>query len=117
MKTQTKLEYEDIKKGDGPIPEEGQTVNVLYEVALSLENLEKGILIDSSYARKEPLSFTLGSGEALRGIDEGIRTMNVGDLRRLTIPPNLAFGKRGIKDLVPPNSTLFVDLKLRYIES
>jgi len=85
-------------------------------VALSLEELEKGMLIDSSYIRKEPLSFTIGSGEVLRGIDEGVRTMKVGDLRRLIIPPQLAFGQRGVKGLIPPNSTLYVDLKLRYIE-
>lgn len=116
MKTASGLEYEDIKKGDGPVPEEGQMVCVHYEVALSLKDLDAGNYIDSSYARKEPLRFRVGLGEALLGVDEGVKSMKVGDLRRLIVPPQLAFGGRGIKGIVPPNSTLFIDIKLSNIE-
>ena len=116
VKTASGLEYEDIKKGDGPIPKQGQLVSVHYEVALTIEDLDKGKTIDSSNARNSPIEFKIGGGEALRGVDEGVRTMQVGDLRRLTIPSHLAFGERGIPGLVPPNSTLYVDIKLRYVE-
>lgn len=116
--TSSGLEFEEIKKGDGPpVSSVGQLVSVHYDVALTYDDLDKGNIIDSSNINNNPLSFKVGVGEVLQGVDEGIQTMRVGDLRRLIIPPGLAFGERGIRNLIPPNSTLYVDIKLRFIES
>jgi FKBP-type peptidyl-prolyl cis-trans isomerase len=113
--TQNDIKIYYLKKGEGPAPEVGQMVSVHYELALSMENLEKGNLIDSSYMRKHSVEFVIGSGEALRGIDQAVRKMQVGDLCRMVIESDFAFGERGVKGLVPPNSRLYVDLKLRFI--
>lgn len=59
-----------------------------------------------------PLEFTLGAGEVLAGWDTGIRGMKVGGIRRLVLPPELAYGARGNGNLVPPNSTLVFEIEL-----
>ena len=116
IRTESGLEYEDIKRSDGPSMSIGQVVSLQYDIALSYDDLEKGITLDSSYTRKQPISFKLGAGEVLLGVDEGVQTMKVGDLRRLIIPSHLAYGERGLPGIIPPNSTLFVDIKVRFVE-
>jgi len=114
--TESGLIHETIKGGDGPVPLNDQYVTVHYEMALSIEDLINEKFIDSTYVRKKPVRFCIGSGEVLQGIDEVIRLMKVGDLKRIIIPPALAFGERGIKGLIPPNSFIYIDLKLSFIE-
>jgi FKBP-type peptidyl-prolyl cis-trans isomerase len=114
--TETGLIHETIKGGDGPVPLIDQFVTVHYEMALSIDDLINENFIDSTYIRKKAVRFCVGSGEVLLGIDEVIKLMKVGDLKRIIIPPSLAFGERGIKGLIPTNSKIYIDLKLSFIE-
>jgi FKBP-type peptidyl-prolyl cis-trans isomerase len=79
--------------------------------------LQSGKVFDSSRNRGEPIAFNLGKGEVIKGWDEGIEGMQVGDKRLLTIPPKLAYGDQAQGDgLIPANSTLVFDVELIGIE-
>ena len=93
---------EDIEGGDGPAPTSGQPVEVHY-VGVSWSS---GQEFDASHGRGEPLVFQLGSGQFIRGWDDGIAGMKVGGRRRITIPPHLGYGARGAGGVIGPNETL-----------
>ena len=67
---------------------------------------------DSSYDRGTPVSFGVGTGRVIKGLDEGLLSMKVGGKRRLVIPPELGFGRRGAGDVIPPGATLYFDVEL-----
>jgi peptidylprolyl isomerase len=107
MKTASGLEYEDIREGTGATPQTGQTAVVHY-----VGTLTNGQKFDSSHDRGQPFSFPLGMGRVIRGWDEGVATMKVGGLRKLTIPPDLGYGARGAGGVIPPNATLVFEVEL-----
>lgn len=67
--------------------------------------MEDGTVFDSSFNRGTPISFILGAGQVIPGWDQGLTKMCIGEKRKLTIPPELAYGERGIGP-IPPNATL-----------
>lgn len=71
-----------------------------------------GKVFDSSVERDEPATFTLGGGRLIKGWEEGVMRMKIGDRYRLVIPPQLAYGQEGASNLIPPNSTLIFDVEL-----
>jgi FKBP-type peptidyl-prolyl cis-trans isomerase len=104
----TDLLIEDIEIGTGDSPKQGQAVVVHYTGWLT-----NGKKFDSSIDRGEPFEFQIGVGDVIQGWDEGVMTMRVGGKRKLTIPPELAYGSRDIGDgLIPPNSTLIFEVEL-----
>jgi FKBP-type peptidyl-prolyl cis-trans isomerase len=116
--TETGLQYKEIKRGDGPIVKKGQKISVLYDVAFSEEDLEQGITIDKYFGKKRPVTFSVGKGEVLKGIDEGVLLMRVGDLMRFAIPSHLGYGERGLvgEVKIPSNAIIYIDLKVRFVE-
>jgi peptidylprolyl isomerase len=101
-KAPKKLVAKDLKVGDGPVAQPGQLVQVHY-VGVSHEN---GKQFDASWDRGEPFVFQLGAGQVIQGWDEGVAGMKVGGRRRLTIPPDLAYGPQGSPPAIGPNETL-----------
>jgi peptidylprolyl isomerase len=86
----------------------GQTAEVLYTGKLT-----NGTVFDASSEHgNQPFSFTLGAGQVIKGWDEGVVGMKVGEERTLTIPPDLAYGANGIPGTIPPNATLIFDVTL-----
>ncbi len=111
MKTESGLFYKISKEGSGLAPLKGSKVSVHYEGKLT-----DGTIFDSSYKRNEPLKFSVGLGQVIKGWDEGIMLLNKGAIARLVIPSHLAYGSRGAGGVIPPNSTLIFDVELVDIE-
>lgn len=104
--TESGLVIEDLECGDGDEARRGMTAVVHYQ-----GTFDNGEQFDSSYDRDEPFPFTLGSGMVIPGWDEGIVGMREGGVRKLTIPPDLAYGESGQGE-IPPNATLIFEVEL-----
>jgi peptidylprolyl isomerase len=96
------LELEDIVEGDGEAATAGRVVEVHY-VGVSWST---GKQFDASWDRGDTFKFGLGKGQVIQGWDQGVAGMKVGGRRRITIPPNLAYGKRGAGGVIGPDETL-----------
>lgn len=101
------LVYEDLVVGNGTMADPGLTVTVNYA-----GTLVDGTHVDSSADHGRPYTFQLGASAVIAGWDQGIKGMRVGGKRKLTIPPDVAYGARGSGDRVPPNSTLIFEVEL-----
>lgn len=95
----------------GPYPKQGQVAVVHYTGTLS-----DGKVFDSSRTRGKPFKFTVGQGEVIRGWDEGVPQMSVGQRAKLVCSPDYAYGSRGHPGVIPPNATLTFDVELLKVE-
>lgn len=105
--TASGLKYQVLKAGTGAVAKAGQTVSVHYTGWLT-----NGKKFDSSVDRGQPFQFALGGGQVIRGWDEGVAGMKVGEKRKLTIPSDLGYGANGAGGVIPPNATLIFDVEL-----
>jgi len=101
------LVIQDLIVGRGATARSGDDVVVHY-----VGKLTNGQQFDSSRNRRDPLDFALGAGDVIKGWDQGVEGMKVGGLRKLTIPPELAYGDKGCGGVIPPNATLVFDVEL-----
>lgn len=115
----SKLKYEILKPAQdakAKSPEKGKPVTVHYTGWLGVDdgkgNFEKGSKFDSSVDRGTPFQFVIGVGMVIRGWDEGVMGMKVGEKRRLIIPSELGYGARGAGASIPPHATLIFDVEL-----
>lgn len=107
-KTPTGLRYVVKKEGTGEPPKPGKTVIAHYTGRL----LETNRQFDSSYDRGEPIRFRVGTGQVIPGWDEALLKMRKGERRILIVPPELAYGERGVTNLIPPDAWLLFDVEL-----
>ncbi|XP_078507831.1 peptidyl-prolyl cis-trans isomerase FKBP1A [Lissotriton helveticus] len=106
------VQVDTICPGDGrTFPKKGQTAIVHYE-----GRLEDGKKFDSSRDRNKAFKFRVGQQEVIRGWDEGVAQMSVGQRARLTCSPDYAYGKAGHPGIIPPNSILIFDVELLGLE-
>jgi FKBP-type peptidyl-prolyl cis-trans isomerase len=109
--TASGLQYQITKEGNGPVAQKGNTVKVHYTGWLRTDNGQRGKQFDSSVNR-EAFQFPLGAGWVIKGWDEGVAGMKVGETRLLTIPAKLGYGATGAAGVIPPNATLIFEVTL-----
>lgn len=103
------LRYIQLRMGTGATQEPCERAQVHYTLFLGAERLE------SSRDTERPITFTPGLGELIPGFEEGVMGMRVGEVRRLIVPPNLAYGST-TSGRIPPNSTIIFDIELLAVQ-
>ena len=106
-KTSSGLLYKFEKENNSQKPSNGNKVKVHYKGMLL-----DGTVFDSSFKRNQPIEFTLGIGQVIKGWDEGISLLGIGDKASFIIPSDLAYGASGAGGVIPPNATLFFEVEL-----
>lgn len=98
---------EELHYGTGPVPVAGQTATIAYTATLA-----DGTKVDSTVDRGQNLSFRIGASQVIAGLESAVSSMRVGSHRRVTIPPDQAYGAEGLPPSIPPNATLIYDVWL-----
>ncbi|KAL7888239.1 hypothetical protein AOLI_G00032130 [Acnodon oligacanthus] len=106
------VEVETISPGDGrTFPKKGQTCVVHY-----IGMLQNGKKFDSSRDRNKPFKFKIGRQEVIKGWEEGVAQMSLGQRAKITCTPDMAYGATGHPGVIPPNATLIFDVELLKLE-
>ena len=103
----TELKIETLKPGAGAAAKAGDRVTVHY-----VGTLTDGTKFDSSRDRGEGFRFALGQGQVIQGWDRGVAGMLIGEVRKLTIPPEMGYGARGFPPVIPAHATLVFEVEL-----
>jgi hypothetical protein len=106
--TEKGVKYETLKEGTGPELKHGQRASFHYEGRLATDNT----VFDESRSKDKPLSARIGGDPLIKGWEEGLPGMRVGETRKLIIPPELGYGERGSPPKIPPNATLIFEVEL-----
>lgn len=112
------LQVKTLHDGTGAVAKVGDTAVVHYTGWLYDETVadKRGEKFDSSRDRNQHFRFPLGAGRVIQGWDQGVTGMQVGEVRQLTIPPELAYGARGAGNVIPPHATLIFEIELVGLE-
>ncbi|KAK4127973.1 hypothetical protein N657DRAFT_590807 [Parathielavia appendiculata] len=103
------LQIEVLAEGEGTRETaRGDSIDVHYKGTLQSDGSE----FDQSYKRGKPLNFVVGAGQVIKGWDEGLLGMKIGEKRKLTIQPALGYGARGAGGVIPPNAVLIFETEL-----
>jgi FKBP-type peptidyl-prolyl cis-trans isomerase len=105
--TASGVKYTTLKEGTGAVAKSGQRLTLHY-----VGTLEDGRKFDSSRDRGKPYQANIGVEEVVRGWDEAVPGMKIGEIRKLTIPPNAGYGAQGHPPAIPPNATLIFEIEL-----
>ena len=111
ISSQTGLSWYVLQEGTGAVAATGDQVAVHYTGWLT-----DGTKFDSSLDRGEPIKFPVGMGRVIKGWDEGVTGMKIGEKRQLHIPSALGYGARGAGGVIPPNADLIFDVELVSID-
>jgi FKBP-type peptidyl-prolyl cis-trans isomerase len=109
--TATGVKVEEIVRGTGAAIEKGSRAKLHYVVRLA-----DGRQVDSSYDRASPFEVEVGAGQVIAGWEDGLIGMREGGRRRLTIPPERAYGERGVSGVIPPGAIIVVECELLAVE-
>ncbi|HEY6171742.1 MAG TPA: FKBP-type peptidyl-prolyl cis-trans isomerase [Candidatus Kapabacteria bacterium] len=109
--TASGLQYIDIVAGTGASPVSGKKVSMNYTGTLT-DGTAFDSNVDPKFGHVSPFEFNIGTGQVIKGWDEGIMSMKEGGKRQLIIPGSLAYGQQGYPGLIPPNATLVFDVEL-----
>ena len=109
----TTLQIDDIVEGDGAEAKPGDMLSMQYVGV----NYADGKQFDASWDNGQPFSFQLGSGQVIKGWDQGIAGMKVGGRRELIVPPDLGYGAQGSPPAIGPNETLVFVVDLLDVQS
>jgi FKBP-type peptidyl-prolyl cis-trans isomerase len=104
--TGTGLTYQVVVKGNGPAAQPGQSVRIHETTTLA-----DGTLIYSTRSANKPIKFLLGGNQVIAGVDEGVTGMQVGERRKLVVPPSLS-KRSSYPANTPPDATLYYDIEL-----
>jgi peptidylprolyl isomerase len=102
----------EMTLGTGALVERGTVVTIHYRAFL-----RRGEQCRSSFDESRPLRVYLGRREVIAGLERGLRGMRVGGRRRLVISPHLAYGKRGVPGIIPPNAVLILEVELLDVQA
>jgi FKBP-type peptidyl-prolyl cis-trans isomerase len=105
--TPSGLRFTDLRVGQGQEASEGKIVEVHYTGWL-----KDGKKFESTDTCHKPMTFRMGAGDVIKGLDQGIAGMREGGKRRLVVPPDLGFGKQGGGGVIPPNAVLTYEVEL-----
>lgn len=110
----TGLSARILRAGDGQVAQAGDNVVVHYTGWLYDEAADnnRGSKFDSSVDRGEHFQFPLGAGRVIKGWDQGVEGMAIGEVRELTIAPEMGYGERGAGNVIPPGATLVFEVEL-----
>ena len=104
------LKYRILETGDGTIPQKGDKLTIHY-----IAKIKDGDEFDNTYKRDDPLTFRIGEGHVIEGWEEGLKLMSQGGKAEFVIPPELAYGEKGL-DEVAPNTTVVFEIELLNIQ-
>ncbi|XP_026759026.1 FK506-binding protein 2 [Galleria mellonella] len=105
--TELKVDVVSVPEGCSVKSKHGDMLTMHYT-----GTLDDGHKFDSSYDRDQPFTFQIGVGQVIKGWDQGLLDMCVGEKRKLTIPSSLGYGERGAGNVIPPHATLHFDVEL-----
>lgn len=107
LTTPSGLKYFYTQHGDGEETKDGWVI-----IAHYIGSFPDGKVFDSSRDRDEPFAFSLNESQVIKGMDEGVSLLKIGDRAVFIMPPELAYGEKGAGKFIPPNSTLVFDVEI-----